>query len=80
MPCKQGLPIAFLHVLKNYYFLYDLKDWAWERINSLAKTYKDCIACGECVKKCPYQLDMPKIFNDTWQKMLADKTAKESIK
>jgi len=76
MPCPQGLPIAFLHVLKNYYFLYDLKDWVWERIDALAKTYKDCVACGECVKKCPYQLDMPKIFKETWAKMLADKTPK----
>jgi hypothetical protein len=76
MPCPQGLPIAFLHVLKNYYFLYDLKDWVWERIGALAKTYKDCAACGECVKKCPYQLDMPKIFRDTWERMLADKAAK----
>ncbi len=73
MPCPQGLPISFLHVLKNYYFLYDLKDWVWERIGALAKTYKDCAACGECMKKCPYQLDMPKIFSETWQKMLADK-------
>jgi predicted aldo/keto reductase-like oxidoreductase len=77
MPCPQGLPIAFLHVLKNYYFLYDLKDWVWERIDSLSKTYRDCAACGACVKKCPYHLDMPKIFSATWQKMLADKTAKE---
>jgi predicted aldo/keto reductase-like oxidoreductase len=76
MPCPQGLPISFLHVLKNYYFLYDLKDWVWERIDSLAKTYKDCAACGECVKKCPYQLDMPIIFSDTWRKMLTDKITK----
>lgn len=77
MPCPQGLPIAFLHVLKNYYFLYDLKDWVWERINTLAKTYKDCAACGQCVQKCPYHLDMPGIFRSTWEKMLADKTVKE---
>ena len=76
MPCPQGLPIAFLHVLKNYYFLYDLKDWVWERINALAKTYKDCVACGECVKKCPYHLNMPEIFRTTWEKMLADKNGK----
>jgi predicted aldo/keto reductase-like oxidoreductase len=75
MPCPQGLPIAFLHVLKNYYFLYDLQDWVWERINALAKTYKDCVACGECVKKCPYHLNMPVIFRTTWEKMLADKNA-----
>jgi predicted aldo/keto reductase-like oxidoreductase len=75
MPCPQGLPIAFLHVLKNYYFLYDLQDWVWERINALAKTYKDCVACGECVQKCPYHLNMPEIFRTTWEKMLADKNA-----
>ncbi len=76
MPCPQGLPISFLHVLKNYYFLYDLKDWVWERMDALAKTYKDCAACGQCVKKCPYHLDMPGIFRSTWEKMLADKDNK----
>jgi predicted aldo/keto reductase-like oxidoreductase len=77
MPCPQGLPISFLHVLKNYYFLYDLKDWVWERLDALARTYKDCAACGQCVQKCPYHLDMPGIFRTTWEKMLADKAAKE---
>lgn len=73
MPCPQGLPISFLHVLKNYYFLYDLKDWARERLGALAKTYKDCVACGECVRKCPYHLDMPTIFRETWNRMSTDK-------
>lgn len=73
MPCPQGLPISFLHVLKNYYFLYNLKDWVWERIDALAKTYKDCVACGQCVQKCPYNLNMPEIFRTTWEKMLAAK-------
>jgi predicted aldo/keto reductase-like oxidoreductase len=77
MPCPQGLPISFLHVLKNYYFLYDLKDWAMERLGALAKTYKDCTACGECVKKCPYHLDNPEIFRATWEKMQADKNIKK---
>jgi predicted aldo/keto reductase-like oxidoreductase len=77
MPCPQGLPISFLHVLKNYYFLYDLKDWVWERLDTLAKTYKDCVACGQCVQKCPYHLNMPGIFRLTWEKMLADKAAEE---
>ena len=75
MPCPQGLPISFLHVLKNYYFLYDLKDWARERLAALAKTYKDCAACGQCVKKCPYHLDMPRIFRETLERMRADEKA-----
>jgi hypothetical protein len=75
MPCPQGLPISFLHVLRNYYFLYDLKDWALERLAGLSRTYKDCVACGECVAKCPYHLDMPRIFSETWEKMKADEGA-----
>jgi len=51
MPCPQGLPIPFLHVLRAYYFRYNLQDWALERMNNLPKSYKDCIECGECVKK-----------------------------
>lgn len=72
MPCPQGLPISFLHVLRNYYFLYDLKDWALERLAGLAKTYEDCVGCGECVARCPYHLDMPAIFRETRERMRQD--------
>ncbi len=73
MPCPQGLNITFLHLLGVYYFRYDLKDWAWERIQSLPKKYQDCIGCLECVNKCPYNLDTPEIFKDTWDKILKDR-------
>ncbi len=73
MPCPQGLPIAFLHVLKNYYFLYELKDWVWERLNALNKSFKDCVACRSCVEKCPYHLDSPDIFKKTWETMQQDR-------
>jgi predicted aldo/keto reductase-like oxidoreductase len=69
MPCPQGLPIPFLHVLRAYYFRYNLQDWALERMNNLPKSYKDCIECGECVKKCPYELDTPGIFKETWEEI-----------
>lgn len=69
MPCPEGLPISFLHVLRAYYFRYRLKDWAMERINALPKSFKDCIECYECVKKCPYELDNPKIFKETWEQI-----------
>lgn len=69
MPCPEGLPIAFLHILRAYYFRYNLQDWAMERIENLPKSYKDCIQCGKCVEKCPYDLDMPGIFKETWAQM-----------
>lgn len=72
MPCPQGLNIPFLHLLEAYYFRYDLKEWAWERIHALPKSYSDCIGCGECVRKCPYELDMPRLFADDWRRIQAD--------
>ncbi|MBN2346299.1 MAG: aldo/keto reductase [Candidatus Aminicenantes bacterium] len=74
MPCPQGLPISFLHVLRNYYFHYHLKDWALERLAALPKAFKDCVACGQCVPKCPYHLDMPTIFRETWERIQADRS------
>jgi hypothetical protein len=76
LPCPQGLPIAFLHVLKNYYFLYDLKDWVWERLAGLAKSFSDCVACRQCVERCPYKLETPEIFAQTWEAILKDRESR----
>mgnify|MGYP005844827735 CR=1 FL=1 len=73
MPCPNGLNIPFLHLLRFYYFSYDLKEWAWDRINSLGKSYKDCTACYECVSKCPYELETPDLFRQAWESMLHDR-------
>jgi len=67
MPCPEGLNIPFLHTLDAYYVRYGLKEWAAARIEALPKSYKDCIACGQCTQKCPYHLDNAAIF----QKALA---------
>jgi predicted aldo/keto reductase-like oxidoreductase len=69
MPCPEGLPISFLHVLRAYYFRYNLQDWAMSRVKDLPKSYKDCTGCRQCVEKCPYALDNPKIFRETWDQM-----------
>jgi len=67
LPCPVGLPIAFLHVLRGYFFRYNLHDWVWERLRALPKSFPDCLECGECRNKCPYDLDTPAIFREAWQ-------------
>ncbi|OPL18240.1 MAG: hypothetical protein AVO35_06225 [Candidatus Aegiribacteria sp. MLS_C] len=73
MPCPQGLNIAFLHLIGAYYFRYGLKEWALGRLQGLEKKYGDCIACGECVSRCPYDLDTPSIFADLGRRMAEDR-------
>lgn len=73
MPCPEGLNISFLHLIGAYYFRYGLRDWAWERLMSLPKKYADCIRCGECVKKCPYDLDTPAIFEELDRRIAEDR-------
>jgi len=78
MPCPEGLNIPFLHLVEGYYFRYDLKEWAWERLQSMEKSYADCTACGQCVSRCPYELDMPNLFRDAWKRILADRKSLQS--
>jgi uncharacterized protein len=72
MPCPQGLNISFLHLIGAYYFRYGLKEWALGRLSGLAKHYSDCIGCGQCIEKCPYDLDTPSIFKDLQKRMAQD--------
>jgi predicted aldo/keto reductase-like oxidoreductase len=62
MPCPEGLNIPFLLLIEGYYTRYELHDWARERLQALPKTFGDCIACGECLEKCPYDLPIPDLM------------------
>ena len=62
MPCPEGLNIPFLLLIEAYYSRYGLKDWALERLAGLDKKYADCIACGTCMERCPYDLPVPELM------------------
>ena len=55
-PCTVGINISAVFLFEGYYSRYDLKDWAIDRYSSLAKTASDCIGCGVCESRCPYNL------------------------
>jgi predicted aldo/keto reductase-like oxidoreductase len=69
MPCQAGLNIPFLHLISAYYFRYNLKNWALDRLKSLNKSYQDCTDCKVCISKCPYQLNMPELFKKYYNDM-----------
>ena len=55
-PCTAGINISGVFLFEGYYSRYDLKDWALSRYSSLPKTASDCIECGVCEERCPYDL------------------------
>ena len=55
-PCTAGINISAVFLFEGYYSRYDLKDWAKARYSLLEKTASDCIACGVCEERCPYNL------------------------
>lgn len=55
-PCPQGIGIPGQFVLEAYLVRYDLEAWARGRFEGLEVTAKDCIECGICETRCPYEL------------------------
>lgn len=55
-PCTVGINISGVFLFEGYYSRYDLKDWALARYSSMSKTASDCIDCGVCESRCPYNL------------------------
>ncbi len=55
-PCTAGIPISAVLLMEGYYSRYDLKDWAVKRYNAMDKTASDCLDCGVCEERCPYNL------------------------
>lgn len=56
LPCAVGIDIPTQFLLEGYLTRYDLKDYANNRYVKMEKTAANCIACGLCEPKCPYNL------------------------
>lgn len=55
-PCPQGINIPNNFLMANYLRKYDLAEWAKARYYAMPKTAKDCVECGTCEPRCPYNL------------------------
>lgn len=55
-PCAAGINIPAVFLFEGYYSRYDLKEWATDRYSQMKKTASDCLGCGACEQRCPYQL------------------------
>lgn len=79
LPCPKEIPIPELLRLRNLAIGQDLMSFAkerynligraghwWEKINATA-----CENCGDCLPRCPHQLPIPELLNET-HKILVD--------
>ena len=55
-PCPQGIDIPTMFIFSGYKERYGLGSWAEERYATMKKRAKDCVKCGICERRCPYDL------------------------
>ncbi len=55
-PCAAGISIPNVFLFDGYLSRYGLADWAKDRYGAMAKKASDCIGCGVCEGRCPYNL------------------------
>lgn len=55
-PCTAGINISGAFLFEGYLRRYGLADWARDRYAAMPKKAGDCVGCGACETRCPYQL------------------------
>ena len=64
-PCTVGIIIPNMFVFEGYLSRYGLADWAKGRYDAQEKTASDCIGCGVCETRCPYNLPIRDMLKRT---------------
>ena len=55
-PCAAGINISGAFLFEGYLKRYGLADWARERYAAMPHKASECIGCGACESRCPYNL------------------------
>ena len=63
-PCAAGISIPNVFLFDGYLSRYGLANWAKGRYGAMAKTASDCIGCGICETRCPYNLPIRRMMKD----------------
>ena len=63
-PCAAGINISGVFLFEGYLSRYGLADWAKGRYDTLSKTASDCIGCGACESRCPYNLPIRQMLKE----------------
>lgn len=67
-PCTVGLNISSVFLFQGYLDRYGLGDWATDRYLAMPVKASDCIECGACEPRCPYNLPIREMLKDAAKK------------
>ena len=69
-PCPQGIDISTIFLLDGYLTRYHLPEWAKMRYRNLPAQAADCVDCGACEERCPYQLPIRQMIQQAAVRLL----------
>lgn len=62
LPCPQEINIPDVFRFEGYYTRYGMQEWAQEQYAALEVKAEECAECEQCIEKCPYELDIPRLL------------------
>lgn len=68
-PCTVGINIPNVFIFEGYVSRYGLGEWAMGRYLAMPKQASDCIGCGVCENRCPYNLPIRAMLKKVADKM-----------
>jgi len=71
LPCPQEINIPDVFRFEGYYTRYGMKEWAREQYAALDVKVEECAECEQCMEKCPYGLDIPRLLKKAAQVLAA---------
>ena len=64
-PCTVGISIPNAFLFHGYLSRYGLEGWARSRYEAMPAKAGDCVSCGACEERCPYQLPIREMLKRT---------------
>ena len=65
LPCPEDVMIPTILRWAQYYKFYNVKNWTKDSYPKLRVRVDSCTECGECEKKCPYNLPVISMLRET---------------
>lgn len=67
MPCPKGIQINNCARMSLMLRRAPSENWLSETWQNNMKQIEECIGCGQCKSKCPYELDTPKLLKENYE-------------